>query len=267
MFIRDSYIVRSDLLELPGIRHGFATRSGGVSAIPAVASMNTAVRLGDTEENVAENIARLAAYAGLPGTPVIYSRQIHSTRIMEPAPADVEISPESREFDGYVTDRPGMALLVRAADCLPILFAGTKADGPPVIAAVHAGWRGTAAGIAAEAVGRMCDLGAVRETVRVAVGPGIRECCFEVKNDFIDSVTEMAGADFVRRHICAIDGRFFASLQSMNTEILANVGITPDRIDISPDCTAHMPEVYHSHRATGGNRGTGGGIIGIMNGI
>ena len=71
MFTRSGCIVRTDVFDGMPVGHGFATRSGGVSTIPAVASMNTAVRLGDTEANVAENIARLAAAAGMESYPVV----------------------------------------------------------------------------------------------------------------------------------------------------------------------------------------------------
>lgn len=263
MFRREEHILRSDIFTCGEVRHGFATRNGGVSVIPAVASMNTAVRMGDTPENVAKNVELLAEYAGLAGCPVVYSRQIHSANVLRVTPDDTKTDPEDREWDGYVTDCRGIGLLVRAADCVPILFAGVKEDLSPVIGAAHAGWKGTALGIAAEVVEKMCRMGAVRSSIRVAVGPSIHSCCFEVKEDFVLSVTEMAGADFAARHISRTDGRFFASLQGMNLEILEGAGIPRENIDISDDCTAHMSDVYHSHRATAGNRGTGGGIIGI----
>ncbi len=264
MFYRANHTVHSDLISHSCVRHGFATRRGGVSEIPAVASMNTAVRMGDTHENVAENIARFADYAGLTGYPVVYSHQIHSTNVITVTSDTVSVDPDTRECDGYVTDCRGIGLLVKAADCLPILFSGEKDDGSPVIAATHAGWKGTVGGIAAVAVKKMCSLGTSKDTIRIAVGPSIQDCCFEVKEDFIDSVTAVRGEAFANRHIHLREGRYFASLQDMTIEILEDAGISRCNIDICPDCTAHMSDVYHSHRATGGKRGTGGGIIGII---
>ena len=264
MFYKNNYTVHSDTLDGGGVGHCFATRSGGVSTLPETASMNTAVRMGDTPEAVAKNIALLASYAGLDGFPVIYGRQIHSDRILTVTPDDAGVSLEERECDGYVTDCAGIALLVRGADCLPILFRGEKPDGTPVIAAVHAGWRGTAARIAEKAVERMCGLGADPKSIRTAIGPAIKSCCFQVKEDFFEAVSESTGSDFAARHITKRDGEYYASLQDMNIEILEGAGVLRKNIDISPDCTAHMPELYHSHRATGGRRGAGGGIIGIV---
>lgn len=263
MFYRAGHIIRSDILDKELASHGFATRSGGVSSVPETASMNTAVRMGDTAENVSRNIELLAEYAGLKGAPVIYSRQVHMANVLRVTPEDAKTAPESREWDAYVTIHRRIALLVRAADCVPILFSGRTDGGAPVIGAAHAGWKGTVKRIASAVVEEMCLLGAVKESIRVAVGPSIRDCCFEVKEDFIEAVTAEAGADFKNRHICQREGRYYASLQGMNTEILIDAGITEDRIDVCGDCTAHMNDVYHSHRATGGRRGTGGGIIGI----
>lgn len=264
MFYKHNHTVRSDILDISGISHGFATRAGGVSVIPEVASMNLAPLMGDPAENAEKNVSLLAAYAGLDGCPVIYGSQIHSATVHTVTPDDTAVSPDFRKCDGYVTDFPEIALLVRAADCVPILLCGKKADNSPVIGAVHAGWRGTVCKIAAVAVEKMLELGAEINTVRAAVGPSIHDCCFEVKEDFISSVTEMAGEDFARRHIYLRDGKYFASLQDMNIEILENAGVSREMIDVSPDCTAHMNGIYHSHRATNGKRGVGGGIIGII---
>ncbi len=263
MFRRTGNIICSDIFTYPNVHHGFATRAGGVSAIPEVASMNTAVRMGDTRENVEENVARLATYIGMDGCRAVYSRQVHSTDILEASPEDALTDPEERDFDGYVTKCSGVPLLVRAADCVPVLFAGICGDGSPIIGAAHAGWKGTVLGIAPMIVRKMCELGATKDTIRIAVGPSIHECCFEVKEDFIDSVSELAGKDFAWRHIREKDGRYFASLQDMNRELLSDEGICAEHIDICTDCTAHMSDVYHSHRATKGLRGTGGGMIGI----
>ena len=263
MFLSRNFVKCSDFFDDSCVAHGFATREGGVSTIPSCATMNTAVRMGDTQENVTENVNRLAKHAGMNGFPVVYSHQIHSNEVRYVTPADALISPEDRECDGYITDVPGVALLVRSADCLPILFSGKKADGAPVVAATHAGWRGTVGGIAAVAIEKMISLGAVPESIRVAIGPAIKECCFTVREDFIEAVTDICGADFAARHIKKDGDLYRASLQGMNIEFLEKAGVSREKIDLSPDCTACNPHLYHSHRATAGERGTGGGIIGI----
>lgn len=264
MFRDTGFVKRSTVLEDGRVMHGFATRSGGVSQIPAVAAMNLAVRMGDSEENVRRNMALFATYSGMENMPIVCSRQIHSSQVRYVTAEDALVPPEDRECDGYVTDVPEVALLVRAADCLPILFRAEREDGGCVIAAVHAGWRGTVSGIAANAVAALLGLGAMLHTVRVAIGPGIGQCCFEVKDDFCRAVTEARGADFAAGHIIKKDGGLYADLKGMNVQILNEAGVSCRCIDVSPDCTAHMADIYHSHRATGGNRGVGGGMIGIV---
>jgi YfiH family protein len=165
--------------------------------------------------------------------------------------------------DGFVTDVSGMTLIIRMADCTPILFYGKKADGSPVVSAVHAGWKGTVSGIGANAVSKMAALGAAPETIKVAIGQCIHSCHFEVKEDFKKSVTDARGADFALRHIKDRNGKLFADLVSMNMEILEGAGIKPENVDVSPFCSVCAPEVFHSHRATGGKRGTMGAVIGI----
>lgn len=262
MFYKENHIVRSTFLDSAGVPHGFATREGGVTTIPAAGSMNLAPLLGDTEENVRENIARFAKYSGLSGRHVIYGRQIHSDVIMDVSSDTPYGGTCGRECDGYITCDAGVALMVRCADCVPILLAATLDSGAVAVAAVHAGWRGTVAGIAGAAATRLRSLGARPEDIRAAIGPSIADCCFEVQSDFIDAVTEVRGSGFASRHVSRRDGRYFASLRRMNLEILADAGVSGDTVDVSPDCTAHMNNMYHSHRASGGVRGVGGAMIG-----
>jgi YfiH family protein len=186
-------------------------------------------------------------------TPQIHSsivRYVTEENVGEGSTRDVPY-----ECDGFVTDRAGVTLLVRVADCVPILLAGRKADGSPVAGAVHAGWRGTVSGIGEVAIKMMRELGA--EDISCAVGPSIHSCCYQVGEDFVRSVTEMRGEDFARRHI----KNMHADLQKMNLEILLAAGAK--RVDILDECTNCKPYLYHSHRATAGVRGTMGAVIGI----
>ena len=106
--------------------------------------------------------------------------------------------------------------------------------------------------------------GADNDSLRAAIGPCIGKCCFEVKEDFIEEVTALRGADFARRHIARRGEKYFADTVSMNVEILTSCGIKREFIDVSGECTACDPETYHSHRATRGLRGTMGNVIGIV---
>lgn len=255
MFVYKKGIWQSDaLVDVP---HGFSTRLGGVSKPEHLKSMNTGFFRGEDDEVVMENIGILCDLAGTSRN-VVCTPQIHSSivrYVTEENVGEGSVRDVPYECDGFVTDKAGVTLLVRVADCVPILLAGRKADGSPVVGAVHAGWRGTVSGIGEVAIKMMRELGA--EDIRCAVGPSIHSCCYQVGEDFVRSVTEMRGGDFARRHI----KNMHADLQGMNLEILLAAGAKS--VDILDECTNCKPYLYHSHRATAGNRGTMGAVIGI----
>ena len=210
MFFKRHTIYRSTLLEDPGLIHGFSTREGGVSTLPHTASMNLAFERGDIDETVRKNLTLfLASVKEMPPSEEDLSRivcgpQIHSSTVRRVAAADGGqgvLRDVPFPCDGYLTEEPGVWLLVRVADCVPILLAGYKENGHPVAAAVHAGWRGTAGGIAGAAVSMMRSLGVSPKTIKAAVGPSIHAGCYQVGTDFSDAVKAIRGADFARRHI------------------------------------------------------------------
>ena len=143
MFYQSGILLRSQALELPRVAHGFSTRLGGVSADPATKEMNLAFGREDPDSVVYENIgifARAVTDGRYGGDRVICAPQIHSDKIRYVTPADAgdgvtRRSPDDEGFDGFVTDKPGVILTVRVADCVPILFAGIKEDGAPAVAA------------------------------------------------------------------------------------------------------------------------------------
>ncbi len=263
MFQYNNYIWKSDVLEIPSIAHGFSTREGGVSTLPHTASMNTGFFRGDDKETVIENIRMLCQYAGLPED-VVCTPQIHSDIIRyvtrenagEGTLRDVPFS-----CDGFVTDQPGITLLVRVADCAPVLLAGVTEAGAPLVGAVHAGWRGTAAGIAAGAVAMLRKMGAVQ--IYAAVGACIHPCCYQVGGELRDAVAELRGSAFADKYVINRDGALYADIARMNRELLLEAGA--DAVDVCGECTRCNPALYHSHRATGGVRGTMGAVIGILN--
>lgn len=269
MFYTDGILVKSTLLEDADICHAFSTRLGGVSTHPDTASMNIAPGHGDSEETVLQNtdiLVRKMSDGAFTAEDAVVTSQIHSAKIRV-LTADNRgegvIRAVGESCDGFVTDASGVVPIVRTADCVPILFVGKKSDGSPVVGAVHAGWRGTVSGIAAEAVKEMVSLGSELCTIKAAIGPHIDKCCFEVQRDFYDSVAEVRGEDFAKRHITDEDG-LHADLTSMNVEILLEVGVPRENIDVSGECTCCLNKKYHSHRKTHGKRGAMGSLIGIL---
>lgn len=273
MFYADGILRKSSLIdEIPGIFHGFSTRMGGKSVLDHTASLNLSHGLGDPEEIVRENLdifARTVSDGAYGGESTVTLHQIHSAkvRVLTRDNAGEGYSvPRGEDGDGFVTAESGVIPIARAADCVPVLLAGLRADGCPVVSAVHAGWRGTVSGIAGEAIRVMRSLGCELPTIRAAIGPHIGYCCYEVGADFYETVCGLCGAKFANRHITVPAGKekHHANLTSMNTEILTESGILPEHIDVSPDCTMCMSDVYYSHRATAGKRGVHGAGIGIL---
>jgi polyphenol oxidase len=172
-------MIEADLLKaLPGIRHGFFTREGGVST-GIHASRNCGLGSDDDRNAVLENRARCAADIGADAARLITPRQAHTDRCViadEPWPPDAP-----PEADAIVTATPGLAVGVLAADCAPVLFADAEAG---VVGAAHAGWRGALGGILDATVAEMERLGAKRKTIRAVIGPTISANVYEVGEEF-----------------------------------------------------------------------------------
>lgn len=272
MFYKQGILFKSTLLdeyEKYGVSHGFAGRAGGVSTLEHTSSLNIAMNVGDPADVVKKNIDIISRAIsgdryGMESSVTLH--QIHSTRVRvidSSNAGEGAVLERGEDADGFATASQGVIPIVKTADCTPILFCGLDENEKPVIAAVHAGWRGTVHGIAAVAVEKMLMLGAVRDSIKVAVGANIHVCCYEVGDDFVRAVTDLCGEDFVRRHI-DFDSyeNPHANLSSMNREILINSGISENNIDVSTDCTCCDTETYFSHRGMHGKRGImGAGIV------
>lgn len=227
---------------LPGIRHAFFTRDGGVSQ-GIYASLNGGVGSNDAPEKVAENRARMAAVLGVGPHNLITPYQIHSADV---AVADAPWTAETRpRADAVVTRTPGLAIGVSTADCGPLLFAEADAR---VIGAAHAGWRGAFTGVIEATLAAMEKLGARRERIVAALGPSISQPNYEV------------GPEFVERFLAAdVDNaRFFADAERPGHAMFDLKGYIADRVaragvgnftDIGL-CTYADPDRFYSYRRT-----------------
>ena len=254
--------VRSDRITLP---HGFSTRIGGVSALPHTASLNLAFGRGDHDATVLANLARFTEAVGVPNE-VISLPQIHSAEVRIVGEIDCGLGYQRAadgSCDGYVTAAHGVAIGVKTADCVPILLADEAAG---IIGALHAGWRGTVAGIARAGVEKMIALGADPARIVAAIGPAICPHCYEVGEDFAAAVAASLCTDLCLPHLVHRDGRLFADLPAMNFAILTNAGLRPDNIDRSGLCTCCDTTRFYSHRASHGLRGTLLSVIALPKG-
>lgn len=170
----------SALAALPGIRHAFFTREGGVSE-GIYGSLNAGIGSNDVPEHVRENRRRMTEALGVAENALISCFQIHSPNvIVAEKPHDGGDRPRA---DAVVTRVPGIACGVAAADCGPVLFADAEAG---VVGAAHAGWKGALGGVLESTIEAMERLGAARERIRTAIGPLIRQPSYEVSTAFVD---------------------------------------------------------------------------------
>jgi len=204
-------VFRAETLDaLPWLRHGFGTRLS--VEWPAV--------------------SQLAA-----------ARQIHSDRVLL-----VETSGPQGEGDALISDRPGLALAIRTADCLPILMADTRTH---AVAAVHAGWRGVVAGIASKTIHAMCQaFDSNPADLVVAIGTGIGGCCFEVGPE----VAVQFGQS----------GRAKIDLVETTCRQLRRNGVSDGQISTSGLCSYCSPELFESYRRDRDAAGRMVAMIGIV---
>ena len=168
------------LAAVPGLRHGFFTREGGVSG-GIYASLNGGIGSRDAEAHVRENRASMAGALGVAPSHLLTAYQVHSPHaVVAEAPWDATARPQA---DAIVTRIPGLAVGATTADCGPVLFADPKAR---VIGAAHAGWKGALTGVLEAAIAAMEGLGADRADMLAAIGPLIRQRSYEVGAEFVD---------------------------------------------------------------------------------
>jgi YfiH family protein len=184
------YLTTPGLHAVPGLRHGFFTRRGGVSEGP-YASLNCSLSGADSRERVRENRRRAADALGLPAAALHGLQQVHGDAVAE-VDATGWAEGAGPAADALVTRRPGVALGVVTGDCAPVLFADAEAG---VVGAAHAGWRGALAGVLERTVAAMERLGAARGRIAAAVGPCIAQASYEVGPDLRDAVLAQDAAD------------------------------------------------------------------------
>ena len=248
---------------VPFVRHGFSTRIGGVSD-GVYSSMNLSFTRGDSDEAVRENFSRFCTAIGVDSADTVISAQEHHTNIYNVTAADrgrgVTRDRGYTDIDGLITDEPQVVLCTQYADCVPLFFVDPVRR---VVGTSHAGWRGTVAGIAAVTVERMCtDYGCRREDILAAIGPSIGPCCFEVDEPVYEAFSAVSVFDdaCVRRR----GEKFDIDMWETNRRILLDAGVREEHITVTDLCTRCHPDIFWSHRATGGVRGSLAAFIAMV---
>lgn len=225
------------------------TRHGGVSA-PPFDSLNLGNFTEDIEEHILENRRRVLLAADFQEGSLVFARQVHG--------ADLHFATSAGCVDGFdalISSKKGLLLGVTVADCTPILVFDAVNE---VVAAVHAGWKGTVAGIVSKTLAAMeTRYGSRGENCFAYIGTCIDECDFEVGEE----VAKQFAPQY--RHFYPKSNKIHVNLKTANFIQLTDFGIPPGQIEISPRSTFSDVKNYYSFRAEHGKTGRFMGLIGL----
>ena len=258
------YLASEAIDQAGGVAHGFSTRLGGVSE-GMWGSLNLGISRGDDPDRVRENYRRFMETIGAQEGNLVKSNQVHkdTVRVVTSADWREDICEKAGfEADGLVTATPGVALMISTADCIPVLFYDPVRR---VVAAAHAGWRGTAAGIVERTVERMEEVyGCCPGDILVAIGPGICAQCFETHEDVPNAMMAAMGTPVLQHIQIKDNGKFSVDLKGIIAMRLEQTGVDPANIAISQECTSCRTDKYWSHRKVGNNRGSMAAVIQLL---
>lgn len=266
----------SPLLEKHGFRHGFFTRFGGVStgvfdSLNVSAARKDQAGQTDSRAHIEENYRRALGVFGIAPENAATTKQQHTALVRTAGKEDGGRGVKADKnwddgFDALIVrpDSPVRAACVKTADCVPVLLANIRTG---AACAVHAGWRGTVAGIAEKAAAGLAD--GRPEDLVAAVGPAIGLCCYEVGEEVVSAVKNAlrfrsANFDtdtlFMTVAACSLGGKVHVDLARANAAILTLCGVPEENIDLARICTACYTDgdtrPFFSHRASGGYSGT-----------
>ena len=225
----------------PDLLHGFLGRQGGKSVGP-YAGLNVSYRVGDDAKIVSQNVCDMKLAVGIHDGRIITMNQVHGDHIVEVKETKIK---EAGEADGMVTREKDAYLGVLTADCVPILFVAPEQR---IAAAVHAGWRGTLAGIAAKTVGILREqYGVATDGMEAALGPAIGACCYEVKEDVSRPLVVKWGK-LAEIALEFREAKTFLDLRSLNRAILERAGIPSQQILSVGPCTCCAANDFFSYR-------------------
>lgn len=238
-------VITSQLLESTSlVGFAFSTRQGGASDQPF--GMNTSLNVGDVPERVYENRRRLLERIGRTPEQLALPGQVHGDIVLK-----AEAPGNFPNCDALITNRPGLVLGISAADCVPVFMVDTECR---AIAAVHAGWRGTANHIAVRALEMLTrEYRSQPGNIVAFIGPRASVCCYEVGEDVASLFHPSA---LVRE-----DGMTHVDLKKENVRQLISAGLLHANIEVSPLCTISEQHLLHSHRR---DREQSGRMMGVI---
>ena len=240
-----------------GVRHAFSTRAGGVSK-GNCSTMSFGFSLGDDKNDVLKNYEIFCQAFGAKAENCVLSQQTHTANLRivtrDDAGKGIFRDRDYSDIDGLVTNEKGLVLVTQYADCTPLAFYDPVKR---VVATSHGGWRGTVAEIAKKTVEKMAsEFGSDPADILCGIGPNIGQCCYEVDDPVINEINKLSYLDLPSCYTVKGGGKYMLDLREVNREILIHAGIRPENIDVADLCTCCNSDIFHSHRATKGKRGT-----------
>ena len=254
-------------LEQDDFTNGFSTRAGGVSPMPPNpgSALNLAGFNEDAAENIVENRRRfLKLFAGrwsLAGCWQVHGRDIRIVNDASEARPPPYASGDDDHCDAIIGKTENVLAVIKTADCVPILIGDSRTG---AFAAVHAGWRGTLASVAAHALERMSALYGTRaQEVRVAIGPAAGACCYEVGSEVIDAFKKHF-PESNELFTPTREGHARVDLLKANRDQLVSLGVAADRIHTSPLCTMCRTDLFFSYRREKSVHGKVGRLMAVI---
>jgi YfiH family protein len=255
------YITFPVLSEIPFIKHGFSTRLGGLST-GIFSSMNLAFSASgncDDPDKVMENYRLICEAMGIYPSTLVISQQEHKTSIRVVDEKDrgkgLFKPRDYKEIDGLVTNKPGVTLVTKYADCVPLFLVDTKNR---AIGLSHAGWRGTAGKIGLKTVETMNgQYNSDPADIIAVIGPSICRDCYEIGEETaeeFENAFRLTGDNNILHR--DNEGRIFCDLWEANRTVLLEAGLLPENIHISGVCTCCNDDLLFSHRRSRGRRGS-----------
>ncbi len=237
---------------------GRALEAGALARVADHFFTTRQLRLRGTHEQESTDWALVARAIGVAPPDLVRTRQVHGMRVLVAHVASGAIAPDASEADILLTNDSSHALSVRVADCVPLLVADPVTG---AVAAAHAGWRGTAAGVASRTVEALArTYGARPADLLVAIGPSIGPCCYEVGHDVLDAF-EHARVGASRWFAPQANGGFHLDLWRATCDQLEAAGVAPTHISVARLCTATHREWFFSFRCEGSGTGRLVGVI------
>lgn len=255
--------------DYPHLMAGFTTKNGGVSS-PPFQSFNLGLHVNDNIEHVRDNRKKLAELTGFELAKFVCSDQVHGSNVFKVTSHDagkgvLEYDTAIPSTDAIYTSEPNLLLTSCYADCVPLYF---FVPSKKIVGLAHAGWKGTVKGIAEKMITTLEGNEKVRkDDILVAIGPSIRDCCYNVDDIVINEVKKVLDGKDPSVYNEVSPGQYRLNLASLNKLMLIRAGVKRENILFSSLCTSCEEALFFSHRRDKGKTGRMMSFIGYREDI